>query len=342
MTARAAPHLSARVAAREVAHRRALLVGTGALVTLTLAPIFVHPAAEWLTPAIDRLGSVGAVCLAALHLLLSPVHYWFHALLTVGVLYGVFDRGRAVRDVRRVLGSIEPAARAVSPGDAFWEAAHHAGIDPRRLTLVDGLPNPAFTIGWLRPRIYLAAELPERLSPAELTAVIAHEGAHAMRRDPLRFFALRFLSCTFFWLPVLRRLAEDFVADAEVRADDAATRGQPLVLANAILRLASWPRSVPAGWATASFHGGNLLDRRVRRLTGENTPVASRLTRRSLAAAAVASLLLWTSSAVVAHPLPDDLTQGHSRHCEHDGIAHLLCVGASMLSRSTACPHTVA
>src|SRR5439155_12889806 len=133
------------------------------------------------------------------------------------------------------------------------------------LRIVRGLPNPAFTIGWLRPRVYVARELAGALPDAELNAVLAHEQAHVVRRDPLRLAALRFLACTLFWLPALRRLADDVTDEAEIAADDIAAGDQPLVLASAILRVASWRdlRAGPLGAIGATgFTCRDLLERR--------------------------------------------------------------------------------
>ena len=107
---------------------------------------------------------------------------------------------------------------------------------------------------------------------AELNAVLAHEQAHVVRRDPLRLAALRFLACTLFWLPALRRLADDVTDEAEIAADDIAAGDQPLVLASAILRVASWRdlRAGPLGAIGATgFTCRDLLERRIRRLAGE-------------------------------------------------------------------------
>ena len=71
--------------------------------------------------------------------------------------------------------------------------------------VVSGLPNPAFTVGWFHPMVYVAAELAEWLTSDELAAVLAHERAHLGRRDPLRLSVLRFLGRTLFWLPALHR-----------------------------------------------------------------------------------------------------------------------------------------
>jgi hypothetical protein len=177
---------------------------------------------------------------------------------------------------------------------------------------------------------------------------MAHEAAHVRRRDPLRLSALRFLGRTLFWIPALRRLADDMADEAEILADDAGAREQPLVLASAIVALAGWStpaaaratRPFPAATAVgiiAGHDGGAapardaLLDRRVRRLAGEAVPVATHVTRRSLVWASAALAAVWASGIIMAHPLPAAVP-GHpdAEHCEHhrrSALSHLFCLG---------------
>jgi Zn-dependent protease with chaperone function len=84
-------------------------------------------------------------------------------------------------------------------------------------------PEPlAFCAGWLRPRIFVSRAALERLSEAELDAVLAHERHHRARRDPLRLAVGRVLSHAVFFLPVLRPLQARHGDVAELRADAAA------------------------------------------------------------------------------------------------------------------------
>jgi hypothetical protein len=293
-----------------------------------------------LLAGIDHLG---ALCLTALHLLLQPVHGVFHILTFAGVGYAVWDRGRAWLSLRRTLGLLDQ--RAPAAGDVFWRACYETRVDPRRVRVVAGLPNPAFTAGLVTPQIYLAEGLGRCLSPAQLTALISHEAAHVRRRDPLRHFLLRLLACTLFWIPALRRLEEDVRDEAEVLADDLAAGSKPLVLASTILALADWhgARRTPA--VAVGFQRDDLLERRIRRLAGEETPRRSHVTRRSLLGASLALGLVWSSGVLMAHPLPNvtHATAGATAHCEHEGrfaLGHLFCLGSPFSrARHAECPH---
>jgi Zn-dependent protease with chaperone function len=331
-------YLKGTLATREQRHRRAVLLGIAALLVLTMSPIFGHHLGRGTDALFAGVDHVWALCLIALHYLFEPVHTGFHLLFAAGISYALWNRARAGRSVRSVLATL-PEERP-SPGDAFDRAARSAGVDPERVRVVDGLPLPAFTAGWLRPRIYVARELEQHLRAEELAAVLAHEGAHADRRDPLRLSVLRFLTLTLFWIPALRRLADDFADEAEIRADDIAARKHPLVLASAILALAQWAPSRPVLEGTVGFDERDLLERRVRRLAGEETPPRSHVTRRSLVAAVAALLLAWTMGTAVAHPLPSAVGH-HGGHCEDHtrwALTHLFCAGGSLAPREE-CPH---
>ncbi len=324
---------------REERRRRTVLVGFAALIVLGMSPIFGHHLAVSMDMLLAGRDHLGALCLIALHHLLAPVHYLFHVLVIAGLAYAIWDRARAWLAVRRALAPL--ASECPRPGDTFWEAAHAASLDPQRIRVVSGLPNPAFTVGWRRPMVYVASELVEWLSPEEISAVLAHERAHLVRRDPLRLSVLRFLGHMLFWLPALQRLASDTADDAEIIADDAAAAGQPLVLASAILALANWHTPPALAGASIGFFRADLLDRRIRRLAGEAPPVASHVTRRSILGAALALGLVWTSGVMMAHPMPGE-RPGSVAHCIHGdewALSHLFCLGSPFGVLRLDCPH---
>ncbi len=344
-------YLARPVAAREEVRRRTLLWGIGALTLLSTSPVFGHHLARGAETLLRGTDRIGELCLVALHLVLAPVHDFFHLLLIAGVAYAAWDRACAWRRMRRALATVDVSNPAL--GDGFWMAAEKARVDPRLLRVVDGLPNPAFTTGWLWPRIYVARQLAERLSHAELAALLAHEGAHVSRRDPLRLSVLRFFARTLFWIPALTRLADDIADEAEIEADDRAAGDEPLILASAILSVAEWmpgERPAPRLAGAVGFTRDDMLERRIRRLAGEDTAVRTHVTRRSLMSAAAALALVWTSGVLMAHPLPGEPGHpGHAQHgsrrstdcTRHEGLAilHVFCPGLSLGSIRHPCPH---
>lgn len=320
---------------REYQYRRRILLGLAVLLAMAMSPLFGHHLPLGHEETLAGRDHFWALCMAALHVLLSPVHGVFHLLFTAGVGYATLDRIRAWRGQRAVLSLLT----VVSPHPAgrLWSAATAVGLEPARLRVVVGLPTPAFTVGLVRPSVYIDARLENGLAADELEAVLAHEAAHVRRLDPLRFSALRFLACTLFWLSAVRRLVEDLADEAEVVADDAAIRGRPLALASALLALAQWRGGEQVG---IGFGNRDMLERRIRRLAGDAVAPESRLTRRSVAAAAFALLLAWSAGIAVAQPPRGEGDEARAEHCQHGGLAtllHLYCPGYS--AQRPDCPH---
>ena len=320
---------------REQRHRRRVLLGLAALLVLSISPVFGHHlvgAATWLPASLEHLGPF---CMVALHHLLAPLHGAFHVLLQAGLVFAFLERSRAAWRHRRTMRAliITPARRDVR----LVAAVRAVGFPLERVHVVDGLPNPAFTSGWWVPRIYVSRDLPAQLSAEELEAVLAHEAAHVQRRDPLRQFAWRTLAGVLFWLPAMRRLAEELADESEILADDFAARERALPLASAILRMAGadvGPLELAVG-----FQRRDLLERRVRRLAGEDAAVGVQVPRRSILGAALVLVAVWTSGVIVLHPLPaNDHVSGH---CAHGGawqVSHLFCNHRH--AASDPCPHS--
>lgn len=299
--------------------------------------------------------NLGPLCLVALHQLLSPVHEGFHFALGGGLLYALLERASTVRKSRKILGQLE--GHTPVPGDPFWNAAVKVGISPMRLSIVKCLPNPAFTFGWFKPKIFLSSRLPEILSPSELCALLRHEQAHMDRKDPMRLAVLKFVACFFFWIPVLASLMKDLAEEVEFSADRIAARVDPLVLASAILNMAlvsSNGRALRVA-GSVGFADPDLVECRVRRLAGEPGARASHLSWKvvvwTLAIVAVSA----GSGALMAHPLdakvPPSVSQQRSHgeeknagpSCNHHrqaAILHLFCPGFHSVITNVECAHS--
>lgn len=321
---------------REESHRRVTLIAISFLLIFSTAPVIGHHVSAGTAVSLAGLGHIGAFCVVALRSLLAPVHLLFHAALAGGLGYACWDRLRAWRHQVKSLSPLDVTlARTGAP---LFRLAMSAGLNPDRLSIVEGLPNPAFTTGLLSPRVFVASDLLLRLPEREVVAVLAHEAEHVRRRDPLRIAVFRFLALTLFWIPALRRLSDDMADEVEILADDAATRGEPLVLASAILGVAAWRHQIVSG--TVGFHKPDILDRRIRRLAGEDAPVRSHLTNWSIAGAALALALVVSSGTLAGAPLASAAGAHHCRHRGETALAHLFCAGLHHPSGgATHCPH---
>ncbi len=104
------------------------------------------------------------------------------------------------------------------------------------------LPTPApicFTLGVIRPTVYISTALREQLTATELSVVLAHESAHVRRRDPLKL-VLATVFYTLFPLPGSRLLLQDWRHAIERACDQEVSRtvGDPCAVAAALVRVA--------------------------------------------------------------------------------------------------------
>lgn len=329
---------------REVERRRRLLGAMALLFVFSTSPVLGHHlvrAVDWLPASLEHLGPF---CMVALHLLLAPLHSAFHWLLFGGFGYALVDRLLAQMRLQRMLQRVHFATP--KPGDAAFHAARLAGVKPRHLCVAPDLTVPAFTAGVWSPIIYLSSGLVASLSVEELAAVVAHEEAHRLRRDPLRLSALRFLSRLLFWMPALRRIADDIADEAEIDADTFAADRFPMALASAMVIMARGAASDRALRAAVRFHSPDLLERRMERLAGVERPLGMRVSRGSLTLAGVALVAAWASGLMVLHPLPQPGdVHAPSAHCAtHNSspLLHLFCRGWTLRMHDTPCPHALA
>lgn len=162
----------------------------------------------------------------------------WHAGLTVWhLLAAVWAVGVAVLAVRAVWGYLRLSRRvalACKTPDGCYSGPC--------------VPAP-FTLGLLRPRVYLPAGLN---GPAR-DAVILHERTHIRRGDPLTKPLFYAVVCLHWFNPLAWLAFREFERDMEAACDEAAVRGQPSAARTAycesILRFAMQGRGVPGSLA---------------------------------------------------------------------------------------------
>lgn len=129
---------------------------------------------------------------------------------------------RRLRAQRRLLKSLSQGGTAI--------------VDRRLVNIVESNHPQAFCAGWFRPNIYLSSAALTLLGEEELRAVVAHEGHHQDRRDPLRLMVAGVVADALFFFPALQRLSTRYAELAEIAADEAATlRADGRSLASALL-----------------------------------------------------------------------------------------------------------
>jgi hypothetical protein len=146
------------------------------------------------------------------------------------------------------------------------------------------------TVGWLRPSVLVSTTLFERLTPAQLQIVVAHERAHAGRRDALAVTAARVLSLAH--LPsVRRRILADLMLACEQACDEIAARecGDRVLVAETIVAAERAAASDAPSLAAGLAFGGREVANRVESLLAAPVEGATpRLLRWILLAAGTA------------------------------------------------------
>jgi Zn-dependent protease with chaperone function len=168
---------------------------------------------------------------------------------------------------------------------AVRSAAAQLGLDGRVRAVAAAEPF-AVTVGLVRPRIVVSCRLASDLSPAELTAVLAHERGHLRNRDPARLLAVRLVAAYGWYLPAARWLAGRVALNRELAADRAAlTRAGRAPLAAALLKLAASPASPAVAAASPAADPGGSLEARIAQLE-QGRPTRPRLSASGAAATA--------------------------------------------------------
>lgn len=177
-----------------------------------------------------------------------------HYLLTelaIGFI-GIAWLSLVARDVLR--GRVREAELARRSSARIWR--HIAWYE------APDLECDALVVGVLRPRIYVGSEFVERLSEAELEAVLFHEDHHRRTRAPLRAAGLAAWLVLFGRVGIVRRILVERLAGLEVAADRHAIRlgSSAPTVARALLK------SDHNGLTRAAY--SNAADLRVEHLIG--------------------------------------------------------------------------
>jgi len=237
---------------------------------------------------------------AGLRAALERLPRW-HAALSLawmaGGLVGLALLGVALVRLRRGLSQRFEIVRG-PVHELFVDLQRRAGLRRRvRLWCSTELCAP-ITFGVLRPQVCLPLRALSRLTRGQQEAMLAHELAHAVRRDPAWLVACRALERLFFFQPLNRVARRELQEVAEYLSDEwaAARIGGGLPLASCLTEIASWlvgrSRDVPA---PAMATRGSQLGERVERLL-ERGPSSEPERRRPwlvpLAAGALAGVAL--------------------------------------------------
>jgi Zn-dependent protease with chaperone function len=278
------PRLGARLASLAPARRARVLLALclapaaagSALALACLLPSFYAAIVPALDHCTRHAGEHLHLCLA--HPTAVPL-----GLVGLSLVVGVF----AVCLVRALLVSV-PVLRARRVLARLEVASEEQG----GVRLVDSDAAFSFTGGLWRPRVFLSRGLQARLSGSQLLAVLAHERAHARRRDVLRRHLAQ-LGALLHAPGVARSLiaALDLACEEACDADAAAEIGDRVEVAQAIVAVARLGSRLPdAVAATAAGFTADALTQRVQALLA--SPPAETGRPRGLGFIAAAALVV--------------------------------------------------
>ena len=218
-----------------------------------------------------------------------------------------------------------------------WVATRRLARDwMRHAEPFEGATVPAFrirhsfpviaVIGVLRPRLFVASQVFDALTPQELAAALAHEHGHVEGRDNLKRALLQAGEDALLHAPLGHSLRREWQRESEMAADEfaaAAGAATALDLASAIVKIS---KLIPRGARPTLPAGAHLLgesedgtSRRVRnllRLASDATGARASLQTRSPLAAALCICLLSAGALVITHPEVLKAT--------HDAIEHVV------------------
>ena len=209
----------------------------------------------------------------------------------------------------RFLRTIGPRTSAdhTLAGNALRYLLREGGIArPIHLTISDRLTSP---IALGSDEICLPSRALSELDPVRMEAILAHELAHLVRRDPSWLTAARVIEALFFFQPLNIMARRRMQESAEFASDAWASQrvARPLDLAHCLARVAEWTIAAPRLPVPAmAERRGPVLVRRVERLTTgrvipEETPGRA---LRLMAAVALVGLILLAPRAAIGSDQP--------------------------------------
>ena len=190
----------------------------------------------------------------------------------------------------------------------LYELRREAGVSRKIiLTASQSISSPV-ALG--RNEICLPAAAMSELDPAQQRAMLAHELAHLVRRDPQWLSFACLMERAFFFQPLNRLARRGMQQSAEYLADEwAARRSGGVPLAHCLVKVAEWIQASPLGVPVAGMaEERSQLAARVARLL-ERSPLGAARSRKPLAflsTGALAMVVMFAPGVSGRAALPED------------------------------------
>ncbi|MGH9574740.1 MAG: M56 family metallopeptidase [Candidatus Acidiferrales bacterium] len=157
--------------------------------------------------------------------------------------------------------------------------------------------------GVFRPVLMLPAGIADRLTPAQMDAIVAHEMSHIRRRDNLTA-ALHMIVAAVFWFdPIVWWIGARLVEERENACDEAVMRlgGEPEMYAEGILEVCKFYTESPVV-CVSGVSGADLKKRIVRIMTAQFTDRLTVGAKLLLASVAIAAIAVPMAFGAIAMP----------------------------------------
>ena len=161
-------------------------------------------------------------------------------------LLAIFSATGIAVSVYRGIGMHRATANLTSDWLRQGKPIQIPGIDIRSYEIHHAFPLIGI-VGFLRPRLFVASQVLQVLTPEEISAAVAHENGHLTARDNLKRGLLQACRDALLIIPCGRLLDRSWSEASEEAADENAARqgnGVALDLASALVKIA---RIIPLG-----------------------------------------------------------------------------------------------
>jgi Zn-dependent protease with chaperone function len=161
-------------------------------------------------------------------------------------LLAIFSATGIAVSVYRGIGAHRATANLTSDWLRQGKPIEIPGIDIRSYEIRHAFPLIGI-VGFLRPRLFIASQVLEVLTPEEISAAVAHENGHLTARDNFKRGLLQACRDALLIIPCGRLLDRSWSEASEEAADENAARqgnGVALDLASALVKIA---RIIPLG-----------------------------------------------------------------------------------------------
>jgi Zn-dependent protease with chaperone function len=242
-----------------------------------------------------------ALLLVPSYIAYEPRHTAEAVSFKLGLLAFLSATGIAM-SIYRGLATYRATAKLTSDWQRQGKLVHIAGIDIEAYQIEHTFPLIAI-VGFLRPKLFIASQVLQILTPEEISAAVAHENGHLAARDNLKRGLLQACRDALLIIPSGRSLDRAWSEASEEAADEnAAQQGNAVALdlAAALVKIA---RKIPHG-ARPTMPAGVFL------LGDEETKGIKSRVRRLLALAAIecrpvyrrgvsTNLLVWVPASML-------------------------------------------